>query len=496
MKKQISSFLVLLITASCFAACGDTGAPGTPDTQPADTTLSETTAPAEIPLDQINRENAVLNMQDVDFGGETINILHPGERVYAQDVVGDAAGDIVDISVYERNLAIEERLHVKLNPICFDNNTQKTADHLASVVLAAEDIYDLASTHQAYTVKYLSEGYFHNFMDDEYIDWEKPWWNLSYMQEMVVGNDSIYFLMGDISLMRMKSLGCIYYNKEIYEQLFGDGDDLYDTVFSGKWTFDLFAQLTRDAYADLNGDGKINDGDRFGAFTNNSKSLEHFLYAMGVSCTTRDSNGIPILSMNTERTVAASEKLLEFYHNNDGVKDTTDSTFSDVNTDFANGEILFAPTWFRHADEFRDMKQDYGIIIRPKFDEADEYRTLVHDGTTVFCAPVTTQKTDIIGAVCEAMAFYNYKDVTPSYYEVALKVKYARDEQTSQMLDLISKTAYTDFGYVYSLLCSGLTTYRDMVTSKSQFASWYAKKEKVIAKGLNSVIDLYKENVE
>ena len=496
MKKQFTAILALLMTASCFASCGETAGTETADTQNQNTQATETTAPAEIPLDQINRENAVLKMPEVDFGGETINILHPGERVYAQDIVGDAAGDIVDIAVYERNLAIEELLGVTLNPIVFDENTQKTADHLASVVLAAEDLYDLASTHQAYTVKYLSEGYFHNFIDDKYIDWEKPWWNLTYMQEMVVGNDSIYFLMGDISLMRMKSLGCIYYNKEIYKQLFGEGDELYDTVFDGKWTFDLFAQMTKDAYADLNGDGKVNDGDRFGAFTNNSKSLEHFIYAMGVTCTTRDSDGIPVLSMNTERTVAASEKLLEFYHNNDGVKDTTDSTFADVNTDFANGEILFAPTWFRHADEFRDMKQDYGIIIRPKFDENDTYRTLLHDGTTVFCTPVTSQKTDIVGAVCEAMAFYNYKDVTPSYYEVALKVKYARDEQTSQMLDLISETAYTDFGYVYSLLCSGLTTYRDMVTSKSQFASWYAKKEKIIEKGLSSVIDLYRENVE
>ena len=65
--------------------------------------------------------------------------------------------------------------------------------------------------------------------------------------------------------------------------------------------------------------------------------------------------------------------------------------------------------------------------------------------------------------------------------------------KTSDLMDL---SAYTDFGYVYSLLCSGLTTYRDLVTSKSEFASWYAKKEKIIEKGLNSVIDLYKENVE
>ena len=89
MKKQITALLALLMTASCFAACGETVDTGVPTDGTNDTAATETTVPAEIPLDQINRENAVLTMEEVDFGGETINILHPGERVYAQDVVGD-----------------------------------------------------------------------------------------------------------------------------------------------------------------------------------------------------------------------------------------------------------------------------------------------------------------------------------------------------------------------------------------------------------------------
>lgn len=450
------------------------------------------TSKVEIPLDEINRENAVLGLPELDFGETVINILYSGERVYAQDIVAEQNGEVVDEAVYARNLAIEELLNVKFNPITYSESTQTTSDHLAQTVLAGDDIYDLCSVHQAYTIKYISEGYFINFADDEYIDFDMPWWDTEYMEEMVVGNDRIFFLIGDISLMRMKSLGCIYYNKDMYEDLFGDRDELYDIVFDGKWTFETFDQYTRDAYADLNGNSIVDDGDRFGAFGSYYKSVEHYFYDAGITSTTKNADGIPELTMNNERTVNFVELIYKYYYENPGMKITTDDTFMDVITGFTSGNFLFAPIWLRYAENFREMTTDYGIICMPKYLETDEYRTLVHDGTTVYVTPVTSQKADMIGAVCEAMGYYNYISVIPAYYEVALKVKYSRDDKTSQMLDLISDSAYTNFGYVYALLMNQVTNFRGIIGSKtSDFSSWYAKNEATALTGLQSIIDLY-----
>lgn len=483
---------LLLASVSATIGCGGEAA-GT-DTTAAGESGDVTTAPAEIPLDEINRENAVLGLPELDFKETVINILYPGEDVYAQDIVAEQTGEVVDEAVFARNIAIEELLNVKLNPITVTTSTNETSQHLATTVLAGEDAYDLCSVHQAYTVKLISEGYFANFADDPYIDWEKPWWNTEYMEEMVVGDDRIYFLIGDISLMCMKSLACIYYNKDMYEKLYGDRDELYDIVFDGKWTFDKFDKYTREAYSDLNGNSVVDKGDRFGAYgSKGGKSVEHYVYGAGITTTTKNKDGIPELTMYNEKSIGFTELLRKLYYENEGFTHAASDTFKDEIAAFVSGEYLFAPTWFRHADQFREMETDYGIICMPKYDEKDDYTTLVHNGTTIYVSPVTTKKFDMVGAVCEAMAFYNYKSVTPAYYEVALKVKYSRDDVTSQMLDLINASAFTNFGYVYASLMDSLPYFRQFVSGGADdFASWYAGKEAAALTALQNLIDLYK----
>ena len=490
MTKLFALFL-LASFASTTASCGE-GDPSS-DIIAADGSVKGTeTASIGIEMEEIDRENAKLGLPEIDFGGQQFNILYVGDNiVYRQDIFAEETGDVVDDAVFNRNISIEELLNCKLNPIAFSDSTTNTANHIAQTVLAGDDLYDLCSTHQSYTVKYVTEGYFHNFSEDDYIDWNMPWWNTKYMNEMVVGNDKVYFLMGDISLMRMKSLAAMYFNRDLYESLYGDPDALYDTVFEGKWTFDKFGELVRGAYADLNGNASAELGDRFGAFGSKYKSVEHFQYACGVTTTTKNNEGIPELTINNERTVNFVEDFYELYYENEGFIITTGDDFHEI-TNFMNGEFLFCPVWFRHADQLREMKADYGIVNFPKYEEKDEYQTLVHNGTTIFCTPVTSKQTDKIGAVCEAMGYFNYTSVTPSYYEVALKVKYSRDDKASQVLDLISDSAYTNFGYVYSSTINGLGTMRSLISAQStDFASWYAGLKDGAQEGINKLVEIY-----
>ena len=492
-KRMTAALLLVFMLAGNLASCGESAAPDagndTTVTPTGTTAPEEETEPAEI-----NRENAVSSLKGVDLGGETINILYTGETTYAQDVFAEQTGDLVDDAVYNRNIYVEDTLNVKLNPITAAVGTQDTADHLAKTVLAGEDEYDLASVHQAYSMKYVTEGYFHNFVGDKYIDFEKPWWNLDYMKEMTVGDDRVFFLVGDISLMYLKSLGCIYYNRDLYETIYGNADEPYDLVFSGKWTFDKYSELVRGAYADLNGDGQVNVGDRFGGYGSKGKSVEHYVYGAGIRSTTKNAEGIPELTLYNETTVAFAEALHDLYFDNIGFRIASADDFKKEMQMFADGSVLFAQTWFRHAEIFRDMDNDYGIVCMPKFLESSDYTTLVHDGTTVFATPITSQKTDIVGAVCEAMAFQNYKTVTPAYYEIALKVKYSRDDKTAQMLDLINASATTNFGYVYFASIAGVPSLRAFVNvGANDFTSWYKKNEEKAIAGLEKVIAAYKD---
>ncbi|MCL2519132.1 MAG: hypothetical protein FWF15_11265, partial [Oscillospiraceae bacterium] len=42
-----------------------------------------------------------------------------------------------------------------------------------------------------------------------------------------------------------------------------------------------------------------------------------------------------------------------------------------------------------------------------------------------------------------------YKQVVPALYDVAFKIKYARDDTSTEILDMILAGRYFDFGYVY-----------------------------------------------
>ena len=63
-----------------------------------------------------------------------------------------------------------------------------------------------------------------------------------------------------------------------------------------------------------------------------------------------------------------------------------------------------------------------------------------------------------MGAVCEALGYYGMTDVVPTWYEIALKEKYTRDEDTKEMVDLIRSSASIAFDCVFSQNMSEATS--------------------------------------
>ena len=67
------------------------------------------------------------------------------------------------------------------------------------------------------------------------------------------------------------------------------------------------------------------------------------------------------------------------------------------------------------------------------------------------CVPMTTSDPERTGIVLEAMAAESMYTVTPAYYDVALKGKYARDEESLDMLDIILESRCYDLGWFYAI---------------------------------------------
>ena len=112
---------------------------------------------------------------------------------------------------------------------------------------------------------------------------------------------------------------------------------------------------------------------------------------------------------------------------------------------------------------------------------------------------MTTPDEDIdkVAAVIEEMAFQGYSIVTPEYYNVVLKQKYARDssDKAMQILDMIRDSAFTDTGYVYNYAIDNVALLiRDLMNSgQNNLATAYAAKEASATTKLASLIEAYNE---
>jgi hypothetical protein len=83
--------------------------------------------------------------------------------------------------------------------------------------------------------------------------------------------------------------------------------------------------------------------------------------------------------------------------------------------------------------------------------------------------------------------------IKPAVYDVALKQKGARDDDSAEMIDIICATRTGDFADLYDEW--GLVyTLDHMNRSKiDTFASFYAKNEKASVKRLSKAVDLFRE---
>ena len=163
--------------------------------------------------------------------------------------------------------------------------------------------------------------------------------------------------------------------------------------------------------------------------------------------------------------------------NQDGLYILKQDDATPVADAFRNSQLTFAEVDILSSESYRDMKDDFGIIPCPKYDETVEgYPSLVDAACNLFVVPVSVSDADRASAVLEALAYYGWKDVLPAYYDVALSVKFARDDDSVKMLDIIRDNRSFDIGYYCGPLPGSIssTGWNLCKTDDHNFASFYA----------------------
>ncbi|MHC1695840.1 MAG: ABC transporter substrate-binding protein [Eubacteriales bacterium] len=486
MKRKIFAFMLsFIICSTVLSACNSESNPTNTDivTQP---TMTVETTQAEL-TDKV---------PELDFDGSEFNILLRTHVKYEFVSEGET-GEVVNDAIYRRNMKIQERFNIKFNMIDVAGTWDAQSTFLGKIkssISAGDNAYDLIAGYAAYIANLTEGGYYYNWNEVPYIDFEAPWWNQVMIDELNI-NSKLYFMTGDLALSTLWNAVCLYYNKDMWASY--GFENPYTIVNEGKWTLDKMAEFTKQAYKDVDGDGAYSEGDQYGYVTDTHNLVDAYQAALDVPVTVKGSDGLPQLNLQNEKFFNAFAKLYDYLRKESSTYtgiEQTGSPESLYRPFFEQGRALIMPEYLGNSSLMRNYSFDFGILPLPKYDESQaNYQTISQDGFSLFCIPSTVVDTNMVGAVTEAMAYETYKSVVPAFYDVALKTKYTRDDDSSEMIDIIRSNMIYNFNTVYAVsLGVPAHLWRILLIEKrDNLVSDVEKKMNVFQSNLDKVISLY-----
>lgn len=496
---RIISFVLTLTALMTAAACSsDTGT----DID-AETTAGESSAETAAETDIYGRTIIGSSLPEgLKFNGEKVTVfLREAASIFdtrGEFIAETANGEVVNDAVYKRNITTEETLNVQLAyEISPGIDYNVYANTLRKSHMAGDKAYDIYAMYAYFCVELATGGFMYNLNELPYLDLDKPWWNQNFIDEITL-YDKLYYIVGDLSLTATQCTNAMFFNKQLVENYFGDLN-LYGQVYDGKWTIDYFAGLLKGTYIDINGDTIRDSGDSYGvALHPVSIPVDAYMDAFDLHITKKDEDGVPQLDYKNERSISAFEKLYALMFENEDVLQgpATIENYYDVQNKFSNSGTVFLIDIFMATEKLRDMEDDYGVLPMFKYDEAQKgYYTNTADIYSLLGIAAGTAIPEATGAVFELLGQLSYEYVTPSYFEIALKQKYARNNEDAKMYDLVLAGNRFNFGFVYSY-CIGnmIHLWRSLlINQNSNFVSGYDSVEQSCVTLLEKLIDSYAE---
>jgi len=433
------------------AACDNTPKQSNETKQPQGTTSSVATTggakTTEIPEEKLEIP------ENVDFEEYEFNILglSQGDYSHIDLVAEDIQEEPINDAVYERNNFVQDLLNIKINAkIDTKANVVSTA---RSNIGSGLDAYDLYLPTMSDAAPLAQSGLFEDLYTVPYLNVHKPWWDQSVIRDLDI-NGHLYFTTGEISILDDDLCFVLVFNKVAMQEK--TDVDVYQIVRDKKWTLGALEQLIKDYNDDTNGDGKMDDKDQWGMMLNEN-NITIFYLSAGERMVGRDEeNNSFKFAMTGSRASDVISKTLDFMLDNEFFMTGKGGWAGDANTQlakFMDGSVLIRATVFKVVRNMRSMEFDFGVLPNPMFDDDQkEYFTPTSSQGYLpgLCVPTSAEDLERTGIITEALAYYSHVYLTPAFYDAALNGILLRDQESSEMLDIIFNTKVYDIGYIYN----------------------------------------------
>ncbi len=449
LKKLLCALLASLMLVGTLASCGTVEEPG-----------AETNAQTQAGtvVEEETRES--LDIPATRYDGKEICFLTRDEsewstlEIFAENQTTES--DNISNAVFERNDRILQNYGVTITEL--KKTTGEHHSSLTNEIAGGNGDFQAVITNTSGSASFASNGFLWNLNADEieHMDFTKSWWDTNMAEGMSI-DGRLYFATGDLLTSDNDATFVIMFNKTLAKD-YQDIPDLYALVENNEWTMDKLYEFEQLAVQDNNGDGKLDyDTDICGmAYTADVPYC--ILFGGGITLCTKDETDMPVYSLDVQRAddIAEMGKLIfskDHTIDLNAVVNAGGVTMYDAGVKtFGEGHALFMGEVMQCVTRMRGCDVDFGILPYPKFNaQQANYASMMHFTASCVSIPKSVSGDDLVmvNSMIEAMAYHAVDTLTTQYYEINLKTKGAKDEQSGPMMDMILSNRVCDLSYYY-----------------------------------------------
>lgn len=367
---------------------------------------------------------------------------------------------------------VEKELNCKLSFKSLNVTTLLAS--VAKAYQAGDKFCDAMEIAPAYFYALVNNNYFLPVSDSKVINVNDSKWEKS-AKAFSTYNNKIYGLSWQSIQFGVPARQVVFYNKTMWQN-YGTGENLYDVVRKGNWTFDKMYEVLNTVVSKTN--KKVTGMVAYDLMS----AAEMFGMANGGLWVT-EKNGKYSWTGNSNAIANGVSFTNKLYKQGLLVDRGDDDMISVVARNFMNGKIFMLPSDYYYCTRFYSsgMKDDYGILPIPKGPDAKGYMGIYSD-SRFFCLMDTADR----DKACKIFDVFANKTLnTEGWRKTALK-KDLRDTDSADMIQICLDNPVIDIlGQLSALKTNILQEPLTEAVTKGSVASKLASVEKQAQAYLN-----------
>ena len=404
------------------------------------------------------------------YAGDALDqqMAHGNNRYQCIDFWIDEANsenDIISYAVYNRNNRIEADYNCKIRQVS-SNGSQ--IEHLIAAYTNG-DGYDLTIISAKPAAQIATQNLLRDLNSMEYVDLTHASFDPNAVNELSF-EDKLYYVSGDMNISTLEVAGLSLVNMDFYADLvesiveaFG-GDtayaDVYSLVTSKKWTMETMMTIATMANSDVDetdGDdlSVIDKGDTIGYHQYFYSAIWYF-YASGGRITTKNDQGVPELTIHTERNQNIANYIYDHLNHVIAAPWIPHAASAVLNDNFLTGDVLFmdCALFEVRMEIYPRAEFEYGILPCPLYEEGDNYHSLVYfnNWAHLWAIPSMTENFENAQRMMQIMAVYSslHESTMYAYYDRTIYLNAAPDNGSRGVIDMIRRSMVYDIALMYN----------------------------------------------